>query len=467
MVTWEKIEHNKVKMEIELTEEEVEEAIEKAYREMVKKVNLPGFRKGKVPRKIMEARFGPEIFYEDAVQHMVPEAYSSAVDEAEIEPIDEPDIDVVQIEKGKPFIFTATVEVKPEVTLGDYKGIKVEVEKDAIDEDTVSEYLSNLRERHARLVPVEEEDAVVQEGDQVLIDFQGFIDGEPFEGGQSEDHSLTIGSGSFIEGFEDQLIGASQGEEKEIKVTFPEEYGNEELNGKEATFHVKIKEIKRKELPELNDDFAKEVSDFDTLEEFREDINKKLEEEIENTYKYNMEEAIIQKVSENAEVEIPEVMVERQIEQMIGEIEQRIKMQGLSLEQFLQLSGKTREDLAEQYREDAEKRVKSNLVLSAIMKEEGIEVTDQEIDDKIQELAETHNDSSERIKEIFKQQGRLNMMREEIRIRKVVDFLVEQAEVETVVKDPQETKEEEKEEAEETETSAQVSEDTPKTDGTE
>jgi len=431
MVTWEKIEDNKVKMEIELSENQVEEALNKAYQQVVKKVDLPGFRKGKVPRKILEARFGPEILYEDAVQHMVPEAYSNAIEEEEeLEPIDEPDIDIVQIEKGKPFKFTATVEVKPEVSLGEYRGVSVEVEKEEVDEEKVSQHLENLRERHARLIPVEEEDARVQDKDMVTLDFTGYLDGEPFEGGQAEDYSLEIGSGSFIEGFEEQLIGSAVNEEKEIKVTFPEDYGEESLSGKEVVFEVKVKEIKRKELPELNDDFAREVSDFETLEEFREDLHHKMQEETENRYRHQLEEAVIEKASENCEVEIPEVLVEKQIDRMIGDIEQRLSTQGLKMEQFLEISGKSMDDFRNEYREEATKRVKANLVLDAILKKEGIEVEDHEIDDKIQELAQTYNDDPERIKEVFKQQGRLNMISEELRMRKVIDMLVENARVE-------------------------------------
>ena len=449
MVNWEKINDTKVKMEIELPEEEVEEALEKAYREVVKKVDLPGFRKGKVPRKILEARFGPEVLYEDAVQYMVPEAYSKAIEEEEeIEPVDEPDIEVVQIEKGKPFKFNATVEVKPEVTLGLYKGVEVEVEKEEVDEKKVEEHLHNLRERQARLVTVEDEDYQAQEKDMIVIDFKGYLDGEPFEGGEAEDYSLELGSGSFIEGFEEQLVGARTGEEKEVKVTFPEDYEEESLAGQEVLFSVTVKEIKRKELPDLDDDFAKEVSEFETLEEFKEDLWNKFQEEAKNQYQYHLEEAVINKVADNSEVAIPEGLVEKQLDRMIEDIERRLGTQGLKMEQFLQLTGKSVEDLKEEYREEAVKRVKSNLVLDAIIKAEGIEVEESEIEEKIQEIAQTYNDDPERVKDVFKQQGRWNMMFEEMRMRKVIDMLVENAQV---IEKPPESSEEERENQEEQE----------------
>ncbi len=449
MVNWEKINDTKVKMEIELPEEEVEEALEKAYREVVKKVDLPGFRKGKVPRKILEARFGPEVLYEDAVQYMVPEAYSKAIEEEEeIEPVDEPDIEVVQIEKGKPFKFNATVEVKPEVTLGLYKGVEVEVEKEEVDEKKVEEHLHNLRERQARLVTVEDEDYQAQEKDMIVIDFKGYLDGEPFEGGEAEDYSLELGSGSFIEGFEEQLVGARTGEEKEVKVTFPEDYEEESLAGQEVLFSVTVKEIKRKELPDLDDDFAKEVSEFETLEEFKEDLWNKFQEEAKNQYQYHLEEAVINKVADNSEVAIPEGLVEKQLDRMIEDIERRLGTQGLKMEQFLQLTGKSVEDLKEEYREEAVKRVKSNLVLDAIIKAEGIDVEESEIEEKIQEIAQTYNDDPERVKDVFKQQGRWNMMFEEMRMRKVIDMLVENAQV---IEKPPESSEEERENQEEQE----------------
>ena len=449
MAKWEKIEDNKVKMEIEVPEDKVEEALSQAYKKVVKDVNLPGFRKGKVPRKVLEARFGPEIFYEDAAQILVPEGYREALEEeSEIEPIDEPDIDVVQLEKGKPFIFTATVEVKPEVELGEYKGVPVEVEKEEIGEEDVERYIEGLRDQHSRLVVVEDEDVEVQEGDMVLLDFKGYLDGEPFEGGEAQDYSLEIGSGSLIEGFEEQLKGAKVGEEKEVTVTFPEEYQEESLAGKEAVFEVNVKEIKRKELPELNDDFAREVSEFDTFEEYRNDVFRKLQEEAENRNRTRLENTVIEEVSNRAELEIPDVLVEKEIDRIMSEMEQRISMQGINMDQFLEISGKTREELRSNYREEAVKRVKGNLVLDAIIKKEGFEVQESEIEEKLQEMAEAYNDDPERIRDILQKQGRMDMLKEESRMRKVIDFLVENAEVQ--YRAPGET--EETGEAEEEET---------------
>lgn len=459
MAKWEKIEDNKVKMEIEVPEDKVEEALSQAYKKVVKDVNLPGFRKGKVPRKVLEARFGPEIFYEDAAQILVPEGYREALEEeSEIEPIDEPDIDVVQLEKGKPFIFTATVEVKPEVELGEYKGVPVEVEKEEIGEEDVERYIEGLRDQHSRLVVVEDEDVEVQEGDMVLLDFKGYLDGEPFEGGEAQDYSLEIGSGSLIEGFEEQLKGAKVGEEKEVTVTFPEEYQEESLAGKEAVFEVNVKEIKRKELPELNDDFAREVSEFDTFEEYRNDVFRKLQEEAENRNRTRLENTVIEEVSNRAELEIPDVLVEKEIDRIMSEMEQRISMQGINMDQFLEISGKTREELRSNYREEAVKRVKGNLVLDAIIKKEGFEVQESEIEEKLQEMAEAYNDDPERIRDILQKQGRMDMLKEESRMRKVIDFLVENAEVQ--YKAPGETEEtgEAEEEAKEDEAEREAEE---------
>ena len=430
MVKWEKIDTNKVKLEVEVPEEEVEDALQQAYKKVVKDVNLPGFRKGKVPRKVLEAKYGPEILYQDAVDYLLPQAYSRAIDEEGIEPINQPEIDVQQIEKGKPLVFTAEVEVKPEVKLGEYKGVKVEVEKEEVDEEKLESHIEGLRQQHARLIEVEDKETEASDGDMVMIDFTGYIDGEPFEGGDAKDYSLEIGTNTFISGFEEQLIGMKVGEEKEVKVTFPEDYRSEELAGKEAVFEVTLKQIKQKELPELNDDFAREISDFDTFEEFKADAFQKLKDNAEQQYKTQLETAVIEKVSENAEVEIPETLIERQLDNILQDMEQYLQYQGLNLGTFLELTGKSEEDLREEHREEAEKRVKANLVLDEIIKEEDIDVTEDELNEKLQEMAEQYDDSPERIREVFENQGRLEMMREEIRMRKVIDLLVENAEVE-------------------------------------
>ncbi len=429
MVKWEKLDDHKIKLEVEVPEEEFEEALKKAYSKVVKEVNLPGFRKGKVPRKVLESRFGPEILYQDAADYILPQAYRSAIEEENIEPINEPEIEVQQIEKGKPFIFTAVVEVKPEVKLGAYRGVEVESEEEEIDEEAVDEHIEGLRQQHARMVDVEDKDREAAAEDLVLIDFCGYIDGEPFEGGEATDYSLEIGSNTFIPGFEEQLIGMKVDEEKEIKVTFPEDYRNEDLAGKEAVFQVTLKQIKQKELPELNDDFVKEISEFDNLEDFRVDKANKLRENAEQKARTALETAVIEKVSENAEVDVPETLVERQLDNMLQEMEQYLRYQGLDLEKFLQVTQKKEEDLREEQREEAEKRVKANLVLDAIIKEEGLEASEEELQEKIEELANQYGDSAERVRDVFEKQGRLDMIREEIRMRKLIDFLVDEAEV--------------------------------------
>jgi len=430
VVKWEKIDTNKVKLEVEVPEEEVEDALQQAYKKVVKDVNLPGFRKGKVPRKVLEAKYGPEILYQDAVDYLLPQAYSRAIDEEGIEPINQPEIDVQQIEKGQPLVFTAEVEVKPEVKLGEYKGVKVEVEKEEVDEEKLENHIEGLRQQHARLIEVEDKETEASDGDMVMIDFTGYVNGEPFEGGDAQDYSLEIGTNTFISGFEEQLIGMKVGEEKEVKVTFPEDYRSEDLAGEEAVFEVTLKQIKQKELPELNDDFAREISDFDTFEEFKADAFQKLKDNAEQQYKTQLETAVIEKVSENAEVEIPETLIERQLDNILQDMEQYLQYQGLNLGTFLELTGKSEDDMREEHREEAEKRVKANLVLDEIIKEEDIDVTEDELNERLQEMAEQYDDSPERIREVFEKQGRLEMMREEIRMRKVIDLLVENAEVE-------------------------------------
>ncbi len=430
---YEKIEDNKVKLEVEVAAPDVDEALEKAYRKVVKKVNLPGFRKGKVPRKVLESHFGPEILHEEALEELVPPAYEKALEEAGIDPIKQPEFELVQVEEGKPLLFNALVEVLPEVDLGEYRGLEAEQEEVEVDDLQVDHHIYMLREQNARLVPREDEGA--REGDLVTIDFKGFVDGAPFEGGEAEDHSLELGSRSFVPGFEEQLVGVKPGEEKEIAVNFPEDYRNEELAGKEATFQVKMKQIKEKQLPELNDDFVKEISEFETLEEMKADLKQKMLKNAEEQSKTKLEESLIEKITEASEVKLPEVLVERQIDRMMGDMESYLRQQGLGLDQFLELSGKTKEELREQNRTEAEKRTKANLVLDAIAKKEGFTVDDSELDSKIAEIAETYNDQPERVKDILDKQGRLPSIREEMRIRKAVDLIVESASI-TRVKAP-------------------------------
>ncbi len=427
---FEKIEDSKVKLEVEVAAPEVDTALAKAYRKVVKKVNLPGFRKGKVPRRVLESRFGPEVLHEEALEELVPPAYEKALEEAAIDPINQPEFELVQVEEGKPLLFNAVVEVLPEVELGEYRGLQAEQEKVEVDDLQVDHHIYMLREQNARLVPREDEPA--REGDLVTIDFKGFVDGEAFEGGEAEDHSLELGSRSFVPGFEEQLVGVKPGEEKEVVVTFPEDYRNEELAGKEAVFQVKMKEIKEKQLPELNDDFVKEVSEFETLDEMKTDLKEKMLNNAEEQSKTKLEESLIEKITGDSNVVLPEVLVERQIDRMIGDMENYLRQQGLGLDQFLELSGKTKEELREQNRPEAEKRTKANLVLDAIAKNEGFTVDDSELDAKITEIAESYNDQKDRIKGILEKQGRLPSIREEMRIRKAVDLLVENATIKMV-----------------------------------
>ncbi len=426
----EQIEDSKVKLEVEVPASEVDSALEKAYRKVVKDVTLPGFRKGKVPRKILETRFGPEILHEEALEILVPPAYEEALKEADISPIGQPDFELVQIEEGKPLLFNAVVEVIPPVELGEYRGLEAEQEEAEVDEIQVDHHIYMLREQNARLVPREEEPA--QEGDLVTIDFKGYVDGEPFEGGEAENYSLELGSNTFIPGFEGQLIGAMPGEEKEVKIQFPEDYRSEDLAGKEAVFEVKVKEIKEKQLPELDDDFVKEVSEFETLEEMKADLREKMVKNAEEQSKNKLEESLIEKVTEASTVEPPETLVQRQMDRLIEDLENYLRYQGLGLDQFLELSGKSREELREERREEAEKRTRSNLVLDAIAKKEGIEVDDSELEDKIAEIAESHDDDPQRIKDILDKQGRLPVIREEMRVRRVIDLIVDEAEINKV-----------------------------------
>lgn len=431
MVKVEKIDGSKVALEIEVEETVVAEALNQAYKKVVKQVNLPGFRKGKVPRPILESRFGPEILYEEALEVLVPDAYDKAVDEAGIEAIDRPEIDLVQMEKGKPLIFKATVEVKPEVTLGEYRGVEVTRELKEITEEDVEKKLDELKYQHVKMHVVE--DGAVESGDMAVIDFAGYHDGELFDGGSAEGHSLEVGSGSFIPGFEEQVVGMKAGEEKDIAVTFPEDYHSEELAGKPVTFKVTVQEIKRKEYPELSDDFAAEVSEFNTLAELKEDNLNKLKEAEENRAKTEVEEQVVQAVAANSEVPVPAPMVEREIDRMTGEMEQFLRMQGLTMEKFFSLTGKSMDDLREEKREEAGQRVKANLVLDAIIEKEGFIATDEEVEERIVKFAESYDQPVETIKEYFEAQGQSGVLRQEIKFRKAVDFLMAEAKITDVV----------------------------------
>ena len=395
----EKLEKNMAKLTIEAGADELEKAIEKAYQKQKKKISIPGFRKGKVPRQMVEKMYGKEVFYEDAANELIPDAYDKALDECEEDIVSSPKIEVVQIEAGKPFIFTATVALKPEVKLGKYKGVKVDQMDTEVTDEEIDQEINKERENNARNITVD--NRPVKDGDITALDFEGFVDGEPFEGGKGEDYPLTIGSGAFIPGFEEQLVGAEIGKEVEVKVTFPEDYQAENLQGKEAVFKCTIKEIKEKELPELDDEFASEVSEFETMAEYRESVKKSLTEKKEKDAKNAKEEAAIQAVVEDSEMEIPEPMLESQQKQMVDEFAQRITMQGLSMEQYFQFTGTNYQKMVEQVKPQALERIKSRLVLEAVVKAENIEVTEEDYEKELETMAEVYQMEIAKVKDLM------------------------------------------------------------------
>lgn len=421
--SWEKIEKNQGVLTVEVESDRVDAALDKAFKKVVAKVNVPGFRKGKVPRQIFEQRFGVESLYQDALDILLPEVYSEAVDEAAIEPVDRPEVDVEQIGKGQALKFTAKVLVKPEVELGDYKGLEVTETSSDVTAEEVEEELKRLQQRHAELVVVEE--GAAENGDITVIDFEGSVDGVPFEGGKAERYSLELGSNSFIPGFEEQVVGMSKDEEKDIEVSFPEDYHAEELKGKAAVFKVKLHDIKRKNLPALDDEFAKDVSEFETLEEYKQDIEKRLKERKEEAAKRDKENAVVQKAAANATVDIPSVMVDSEVSGMVRDFEQRLQGQGMNMEMYTQFTGQTKEMIEEQMRGDAEQRVRNNLVLEAITKAENIEVSDEEMNAELDKLAEQYKRSADEIRTIFEANGSLDAMKRDLAVRKTVDFLVD------------------------------------------
>ncbi len=431
---WEKLEGNQGKLTVEVDAEKFNQALDQAFKKVQKQVTVPGFRKGKVPRVIFEQRFGVEALYQDALDIILPEAYAGAVEETGIEPVSQPQIDIEQIGKGQPLIFTAEVTVKPEVKLGEYKGLEVEKFDIEVTDEDVENELKQLQERHAELVVKEDEPA--ENGDTVVIDFEGFVDGEAFEGGKAENYALELGSGSFIPGFEDQLVGVKAGDEKEINVTFPEEYHAKELEGKPAVFKVKVHEVKVKELPELNDEFAVDVDDeVETLDALREKIKNRLKEEKEHQAKHARENALIEQAAENAEIDIPEIMIENEQERMLRELEQRLAQQGLNLELYSQFTGQDEDTLKESMRKDAEKRVRVSLTLEAIAKEENIEVTDEEVEEELKKMSETYNLEVDQIKKIL---GNTDSIRDELKFNKAVQLLVDHSK--TVEKNESEEK---------------------------
>ncbi|AZR73383.1 trigger factor [Anoxybacter fermentans] len=422
-VSHQRLEGNQVELKVEVEVEKVADALDKAYKKVVKEVKVPGFRKGRVPRKVLEARFGVEVLYNDALDILLPEAYSQAVEEIGIEPIDRPVIEDVHIEAGKPFTFTAKVLVKPEVKLGQYTGLGLEQEEVKVDEEDVNRELELLQQRHTQLKTTDRD--VVEKGDYAIIDFEGFIDGEPFEGGSGEEYALEIGSNTFIEGFEEQLIGAKVGEEVEVNVTFPEDYRAEHLAGKPATFKVTVKEIKVKDVPELNDDFAKEVSEFETLEELKEDIRKKLLENAKEQARREFENKVVDTVAQNAEIDIPEKMIDDELERMYQTMAFDFQQHGIPFDKYLEYVGSSVDKWKEENRAEAEKRVRASLTLEAIAEKEGIVVTDEEIDNRIAELAEKNNQDPKKFKQFLLLQGNLDNLSYGMTMEKVIDFLVE------------------------------------------
>jgi trigger factor len=423
-VKWEKLDGNEGVLTVEVNADKVNEAIDQAFKKVVQQVNVPGFRKGKVPRPLFEQRFGVESLYQDAIDILLPEAYGSAVEEAGIDPVDRPDVEIEQMEKGQNLIFKATVTVKPEVKLGDYKGLEVEALETTVTDEDVDAELKALQEKQAELMV--KESGAIENGDTAVIDFEGFVAGEAFEGGKGENYSLEIGSGSFIPGFEEQLVGAEAGVEKDVEVTFPEEYHAENLAGQPATFKVKVHEIKTKQLPELDDEFAKDVNEnVETLSELKAELKKNLEETKKTEAENHMRNTVVEKATENSEVVIPEAMVNTEIDRMMQEFEQRLQMQGMTKDMYFQFSGQDEDALRTQMKDDAEKRVRTNLTLEAIAATENFEVTDEEVNAELEKMAEMYQTDIENLKNALQMQGGSDMLVNDLKVRKAVDFLVE------------------------------------------
>ena len=420
----ENMEKNMAKLTIEVSAEELEKAIQGAYLKQRNKISVPGFRKGKVPRQMIEKMYGVGIFYEDAANALIPTAYGKAYDECELDIVSQPKVEVVQLEKGKPFIFTAEVAVKPEVTLGEYKGLSVDKVSNRVTAKEIDAKLEEEQKKNARTVVVE--DRAVQDGDEVVLDFEGFVDGVAFEGGKGENYPLTIGSGSFIPGFEEQLIGAEAEKEVEVNVTFPEEYHSEDLAGKAAVFKCTVHEIKAKELPELDDEFAAEVSEFDTLDAYKADIKAKIKEQKIADGNRKKEDQAVEKAVANATMEIPEAMIDTQVNQMAQDFAQRIQQQGLSMEQYFQFTGMTAESMMEELRPQAVKRIETRLVLEAIAKAENIEITDERIDEELAKMAEAYKMEVEKLKS-YMSESDVKQMKEDLAVQQAVDLLVAEA----------------------------------------
>ena len=422
----EQLEKNLVKLTFEVSYDKFEEGMNKAYRKNVKKYNIPGFRKGKVPKAVVEKYYTKAVFYDDAINYVLPDAYSAALEEADIDAVARPEIDVEEIKDNEPVVFTALVTTKPEVKLGKYKGIEIEKIEHTVTDADVDKDIEATQKKNARVLSVE--DRPVENGDIVVFDFEGFVDGVAFPGGKAEEYELEIGSGSFIPGFEEQMVGVKIGEDAEVNVTFPEDYHAPELAGKAAVFKIKVHEIKAREYPELNDDFASEVSDFDTMEEYRNDVRTRLEKAAEDRTKAETENAIVDKAAEAAEIDIPDAMIEAQIDRMVNDFAQRLSYQGMNMEMYLQYTGSNMEKFREGFKEQAQKQVRVSLVLEEIAKTEGIEANQEELDQKIADLGKQYNMETEKLQELLRPED-LDGLKQEIALTKTIEMLVNKAKI--------------------------------------
>ena len=421
----EKLEHNMAKLTIEVSAEDVEKALQAAYLKERSRISLPGFRKGKVPRQMIEKMYGPEVFYDEAANHMISEAYGKAYEECELEIVSQPKVEITQLEKGKPFIFTAEVAVKPEVTLGEYKGLKVDKVSTRVTQKEVDEEIDRERERNARTIEVT--DRAVQDKDQVILDFEGFVDGAAFEGGKGEKYPLTIGSGAFIPGFEEQLIGAEIGKEVEINVTFPEEYQAKELAGKAAVFKCTVHEIKAKEIPELDDEFVSDVSEeSETVDAYKAEVKAKIKDRKEREGRQKKEDQAVEQAVANAQIDIPDPMIDLQTKQMADDFARRIMQQGMSLEQYFQFTGLSEEKMMEEFRPQAEKRIRTRLVLEAVVAAENIEVSDERLDEELKKMADSYQMEVEKLKE-FMGDNEKKQMKEDIAVQEAVTLIADAA----------------------------------------
>lgn len=424
--TAERIEKNKIVLEMEIPQNEVAKALDKAYHRLAQKVNIPGFRKGKAPRKILEMRLGKEVLLDEAFDMIAPSAYSKALDEQKIEPVGRPEIEVVNLKEDQPLVFKATVITKPEVTLGQYKGLKIEKKVDEVNEEKVNAELETLRNRHAKMIVAE--GAAIENNDFAIIDFKGTVDGVPFEGGEGKSYPLQIGSGSFIPGFEEQLIGAKAGEERDVKVTFPEDYHVADLAGKEAVFKVTVNDVKRREIPEIDDDFAKDVSEFATVEELKGDIKNKLEKAAEEKAEREFRNEAIKQAVENAQMEIPEIMVEERIDNMINDLDINLQNRGMNLEQYLKYTNSDMNALRQNYREAALINVKTDLVLEAVVKAENLEANPEDIKTELAAMAEAYDAKFEDVEKIVRQQGHFNALVASVLRKKAAQLIIDSIE---------------------------------------